>query len=314
LQDTIFNMCEEIPRVDAVEVTGVPSPESQHELSSPCAAERPPSTLTKEPRVTQPTSNGKASPSRCDVLDVSRPDSEPRSSTTSFTLFPKLPFELREMILTSALSVSRIIELARHQGSRPHKPADHIALMSVCHESRMLSLTLYHLASLPSPDSSTFCFSPKNDICLLDNLPTLGLWDWHVKLWNAIPNTIPNEQHNRWDEFRSSVMVLALDPLLPYPSIDFSDRVYGWEADIIGRVASLAYELSKFGGLRELIFFKRKGGEEHIEDMWLYLKELLVTPAEMLPTFPKITYLSYECGEEESAFSAMKRALSVYMA
>jgi len=308
-------MSEETPRVDAVEMAGDPIPDHQHELSPPCDAKRPLSTLTKEPRVTQPTSNGKASPSCGDVSGVSLPDfSEPRSGPTSFTLFPKLPFELREMIWSSALSTRRIIELAHHQDSRPRKVAQSITLMSVCQESRMLALELYHVAALPSPDSSTFYFSAKNDICLLDELPTLGPWGWHIKVWNAIPNTIPDEQHNRWDEFRSSVMVLALDPLLPYPFVDFSDPIYGWKADIIGRVESLAYELSKFWGLRELIFFKREGVEEHIEDMWLYLMELLMTPAEMLPTFPKITHLSYECGEGESAFSAMKRSLSVYMA
>ncbi|PMD54021.1 uncharacterized protein K444DRAFT_133948 [Hyaloscypha bicolor E] len=84
-----------------------------------------------------------------------------RETEASFTLFPKLAPELRNMIWSSALSMPLVIELCGSQMiPRAVKP---IVLMAVCQESRQMALGFYDLVKLEhSVVIAPFYFSSEN--------------------------------------------------------------------------------------------------------------------------------------------------------
>ncbi|KAE9370871.1 hypothetical protein N431DRAFT_510325 [Stipitochalara longipes BDJ] len=125
--------------------------------------------------------------------------------TMFFTLFAKLPPELRCMIWSFALSRPRILHMTAYGILSMVRPPESIALMSVNQESRSMSMERYNLINPPPvivPVVATpFYFSTANDVCVI----TIGA------LHNSWCGTF-DETHMA---LRDSVRVLAIGSLGP---------------------------------------------------------------------------------------------------
>ncbi|KAH8780774.1 hypothetical protein BGZ57DRAFT_304299 [Hyaloscypha finlandica] len=223
-----------------------------------------------------------------------------RETEASFTLFPKLVPELRNMIWASALFMPFIIELrASRMIPRAVEP---IVLMAVCQESREMALKFYDLVKLgPSFPTAPFYFSGENGICLLRD----------DDLWNSAPppSSFGDKSHP-WNCFREQVTTLAADPTYPaHMEKQLSDMLDTRQA------RKLARAIAVFPSVKEVIIMRRVNFEGRVAKMVGYLKEAVEAGRESyyfgvsLWSLPHITYVDYNYNEGEDPWFAMRKAL-----
>ncbi|KAH8780781.1 hypothetical protein BGZ57DRAFT_977742 [Hyaloscypha finlandica] len=261
----------------------------------------------------------------------------------SSTGFPKLPVELRQKICKYALSQPRVHEIESIYGAQVHfLPANSTPLLAVNLESRNLALQSSTIIQFPR---IRFYFCPESDILLIDELETLYQCDGVFA--HYIPST-------GWEDLCDSMTVMALDPShSPFthlgPLTRPENEIDSWLDFPHDFAALLVDELKRFPDMEEVILLSpdeestgmlvhveqhmkefalwkwtrstRKGkgktteetvDEEEDENKEVSMEKALLDGWEY--RVPKITILAYECNEEESAMSAMKRALLAYKA
>ncbi|PVH88591.1 hypothetical protein DL98DRAFT_446996 [Cadophora sp. DSE1049] len=88
---------------------------------------------------------------------------------TAFTLFPKLPIELRVKIFDDYLSTAtRLVHIYWHARQRVFKSSQAIPpLLHVCQESRYQALKKYQLSFAPSPEFARVYFSFEKDVLMV---------------------------------------------------------------------------------------------------------------------------------------------------
>jgi hypothetical protein len=230
---------------------------------------------------------------------------QPSSLLTSFILFRKLPFELRRMIWSDAVSSPRVITIEIDAVFTKPKPADSIGLMSACQESRLMCMEHYKLLQLPpalyQPQISRplipFYFSATSDICLLSILVAHHLAE----------TADPTQQ-----AFRDSIRVVALNSL-ELALFPISQRSMRTRAKYI--VSSIA----KYSNLQRLVLLRGAGYEN---EMATLMRELTSDGAHQgLDRIPlvledpaRITVLPYEYDNPDEARSARKKAILAYAA
>jgi 2EXR family len=228
------------------------------------------------------------------------------SGTTSFTLFPKLPPELRQVVWAIALPSPRLID--------PSHP-----LMSTTRESRQAILKHCELPP-DSSESTSFWHDLGRKIILLNEIPfTLGL-----------QHHVPKQT---WLRLCESMTVLAVDPFVEYPTCPVPQMIWPHEgASVPTQAKRLAYEASKFRNLQQILLFQRAGSEAHVQELATQLRaeievwnnvarrfamdEVLECPLSCVPVLllhlPHISCLPYECNKRQDAGPAMKGALRSY--
>jgi hypothetical protein len=231
------------------------------------------------------------------------PNSIPEVGAISFTLFSKLPPKLRRMVWSFALASPRIIDVNPCWSPHLRKPANSVTLMSVCQESRLISMECYDPVTLPSPQSVThrfhpFYFSAANDICFLKCVTSL-------KGWRSMTD-------QTCIAFRDSIRTLAIDPL-------FSSALWIWQQFpwlFRKEAQGIVRGLAKFPSLQQLILLKGPDSEEPLAEMMRHLRLEALNPSLGLDRIPlvleditRVTCLPYECSNRNDALLGMKRAL-----
>lgn len=226
------------------------------------------------------------------------------ASTTSFTLFTKLPLELRRMIWRSALP-GRIIEVSTRCAGGLHsfEAPPSVPLMAVCQESRKLALEQYELIHLPhvyDRISAPFYFSAELDICLAD-----GSSD----LFPDPPGT-PTQEHLA---FRQSIKTLAFDIILAM-ALDLRTPA--------GAISGIADEIAKTPDVQKIILMVMIYPSLNDTELreWMEQRkrceESLITATRSRwadsRSFPEILRLPYRLRGERS-FPAMKKSLLRYV-
>jgi hypothetical protein len=222
-----------------------------------------------------------------------------RETEASFTLFPKLAPELRNMIWSSALSTPFVIEFSVYfEELRAVEP---VVLMAVCQESRQMALKFYDLVKLdPSIATAPFYFSGENGICLLrDVYPMRSDLD-------------PKDGDKSWNSFREQVTTLAVDPYK-------SEKAW---SDFWGRLQAqgLAYDISEFPSVKEVILLRRVNFEGQVAKMVGYMKGAIDVGPEFHRngksswSLPHITYLDYDYNKGDDPWLAMRKALLAHTA
>jgi hypothetical protein len=224
-----------------------------------------------------------------------------RETEASFTLFPKLVPELRNMIWSSALSIPFVIELwVSQMFPRAVEP---IALMAVCQESRQMALEFYDLVKLePSIAMAPFYFSGENGICLLrDHLP--------LNLTLQTPRF--GDKSHPWNGFRWRVTTLAVDPLF----FETHQEKHRSNFPRMSQARKLANDIAMFPNVKEVIILSRVNFERRVAKMVGDIKGAVDAcpefrrPGTSSWTLPYITYLDYDYNEGEDAWLAMRKAL-----
>ena len=171
---------------------------------------------------------------------ISRASSTTQSSTTLFTLFPKLPPEIRKMIWTFASCHPQIIKRLVNRYSRSRLPfrlvGNSVSLLSACRDSCRAALEVHPFISM-NPISKPFYVSSRKTILLLDSIA------WSSSLPSAL-------YVDNWQQF---VTVLAVDPFFRCPQ------------DIIktsSHSIALLEETKVFENLQEIILLSHSGFEQ----------------------------------------------------
>ena len=232
---------------------------------------------------------------------------QPSSLLGSFTLFHKLPYELRRKIWSHALSRPQVIAIQNYARFIRPKPADSIGLMSVCRESRLIFMEHYKLVEVPRTLSQPrifpsalpilFYFSATNDICLLETLV----------LYHFSETTDQAEL-----TFRDSIRVVVLDPLQWYPRHVSQSHMRNLAKNIVCAIA-------KYTNLERLVLLREQGYENMMETL---MQELVSDRARqgldriplVLENLARVTVLSFEYESPSRAQFARKKAILAYAA
>jgi hypothetical protein len=152
---------------------------------------------------------------------------------TKFTLFPKLPFELRQMIWRSALEVPRIVAIGRKPSGkeddiifspvRPYSP-----LLWACRESR-------HEAQKVTPFLDVRCKIRTNT-----SIDTVWMLDGDGRLseWDASLRPIQEAAEHMANSFITSIPTLALPcqfwvDFYQWPEVEFLCRLHTQEVILV---------------------------------------------------------------------------------
>jgi hypothetical protein len=261
----------------------------------------------------------------------------------SSTGFPKLPIELRQKIYKSALSQPRVHEIGSTYGGQMHfLSAKSTPLLVVNSESRNLELQSSTIIQFPR---IRFYFCPESDILLIDELETLYQWDgvfahyipstgWkdlcdsmtfmaldpsHSPFTHLGPLTGPENEIDSWLDFTHDFAALLVDELKRFPNME-EVILLSPDEESTGMLAHVEQYMKRFAfwkWVRGTRKGKGKAKEETVDEEEDENEEVLMEKALLNGweyRVPKITILAYECNEEETAMSAMKRALLAYKA
>jgi len=246
-------------------------------------------------------------PEHSQTIDVNSSTAHERT----FTLFPRLPPEVRRIIWSCTLSHTHIIEL--QTDDMIPRVTETVTIMAVCHEAREIALKLYHLVTLgPTIKASPFYFSSQASICLLrdENSP-----------WLIVSPHFSDHKPHSWNTFRSQVTVLAVDPLLYYSPDPNLGSATGWRAVARGPAFKITTAISVLPGLKKVIVLRRAGFKKHSIEMVSRLREWIEDdyklgrdepwpyPASSSWKAPAIEYLDYKYKNGEDPWKATRQAL-----
>ena len=231
---------------------------------------------------------------------ISPASSPAQPHTMSFTLFPKLPPEIRKMIWTFASCHPQVIKRHDLWPSDSRLPfrwvGNSVPLLSACRESCRAALEVHHFQKATST-SKPFYVSSQNTIVLLASISLASL---HA--------TIVGD--SAWRKF---VTVLAVDPF------------YQCDSDISlhnSKSTALVKLAEDFRNLREIILVNRPGHEARTLRLATEMREYFQLSEQVSALFPeiypiprihrpipKITCLGYKRNKGEGSLSAMSRSL-----
>jgi hypothetical protein len=229
---------------------------------------------------------------------------QPSSLLGSFTLFRKLPHELRRLIWSHALSRPRVITIQTRCFTRS-KPAGSLSLMLVCQESRLMCMEHHKLVQLPdslcqsqlfpSAPWVPFYFSATNDICLLD-----------ILVLHHFSETTDQEQL----AFRDSMRCVVLDPIQWGPrhvSQSFMRDLAKW----------IVCAIAKYTNLERLVLLREPGYENIMETLMQELssngaRQGLDRIPPVLENLAGVTVLTFKSENPGRALSAREKVILAY--
>ncbi|PMD46701.1 hypothetical protein L207DRAFT_507599 [Hyaloscypha variabilis F] len=231
---------------------------------------------------------------------------------STFTVFPKLPLELRRMIWSFALSKPRILCMRTFGHETWVRAPRRITLMSVNRESRSISMERHNLIRMPPPidylaTSDPFYFSPVNDVCIMTARSL-------IKGWSATSN----QTHMA---LRDSVRVLAVGSLDRYSSLraaPFLRFMHVVPPSTICEAKKLFGGLATFRSLEKLILLQGPKMEKFMADIMQYLRSerdnySLGRLPLVLEHLEEVTVLHYEYDEGADVMKVMEKVLLTYL-
>lgn len=171
---------------------------------------------------------------------------------TTFTSFPKLPLELREMVWSYALPCPEVIDISTH----PYLRKQTAALLWVCRESRLGALQTYSSITVPVPEIRRPTYYSKNGNILL--------FSPRGRLQQIGAVFKPDQRDSA---FQASVSVLAIGAIFLHEkaSEDIQSTEYrSWWASMYEFWCNLCSDIKELPNLREIIVLLSEDDDSRI--------------------------------------------------